>query len=49
MTDAFRAAGFILDDMREPKPEPAAEQSFPAVYADLCANPRFLFFRLIAP
>ena len=22
---------------------------FPALYADLCTNPRFLFFRLIAP
>jgi hypothetical protein len=22
---------------------------FPAAYADLCRNPRFLFFRLLAP
>ncbi|HXL89016.1 MAG TPA: methyltransferase domain-containing protein [Streptosporangiaceae bacterium] len=49
MTDAFQAAGFILDVMREPEPDPAAEALFPAVYADLRTNPRFLFFRLIAP
>lgn len=49
MTDAFRAAGFTLDTMSEPEPEPAAEKLFAAVYADLRTNPRFLFFRLIAP
>ena len=49
MTDAFQAAGFILDAMREPEPDPAAETLFPAIYADLRTNPRFLFFRLIAP
>ena len=43
------AAGFILDAMREPEPDPAAETLFPAIYADLRTNPRFLFFRLIAP
>jgi hypothetical protein len=35
--------------MSEPAPDPAAEKLFPAVHADLGANPRFLFFRLIAP
>jgi ubiquinone/menaquinone biosynthesis C-methylase UbiE len=49
MTDAFQAARFTMDIMSEPEPDPAAEKLFPAVYADLCTNPRFLFFRLIAP
>jgi SAM-dependent methyltransferase len=49
MTDAFRAAGFTLDVIAEPRPDPAAESLFPAVYADLRTNPRFLFFKLAAP
>jgi SAM-dependent methyltransferase len=49
MTDAFRAAGFALDVVDEPQPDPDAQRLFPAAYADLCTNPRFLFFRLIAP
>jgi SAM-dependent methyltransferase len=49
MTDAFQAAGFTLDALAEPRPDPAAEARFPSVYADLLTNPRFLFFRLIAP
>jgi SAM-dependent methyltransferase len=48
MTDAFQAAGFTLDVLSEPQPDPAAENLFPAVYADLRTNPRFLFFRLSA-
>jgi SAM-dependent methyltransferase len=49
MTDAFRAAGFALDVISEPQPDPAAADLFPSVYADLRTNPRFLFFRLTAP
>jgi SAM-dependent methyltransferase len=49
MTDAFRSAGFTLDVIAEPQPDPAAERLFPAAYADLRTNPRFLFFRLTAP
>jgi ubiquinone/menaquinone biosynthesis C-methylase UbiE len=49
MTGAFQAAGFALDTISEPDPDPAAENLFPAVYADLRTNPRFLFFRLTAP
>jgi SAM-dependent methyltransferase len=48
MTDAFRAAGFTVDVIAEPQPDPAAESLFPAVYADLRTNPRFLFFRLFS-
>jgi SAM-dependent methyltransferase len=49
MTDAFRAAGFTLDVIAEPQPDPAAESLFPSAYSDLRTNPRFLFFRLAAP
>jgi SAM-dependent methyltransferase len=49
MTDAFRDAGFTLDVVSEPQPQPAAASLFPSVYADLRNKPRFLFFRLIAP
>jgi SAM-dependent methyltransferase len=49
MTDSFRATEFALDVIAEPQPEPAAERLFPSIYADLRTNPRFLFFRLIAP
>ncbi|HEX8008774.1 MAG TPA: hypothetical protein VF482_20380 [Trebonia sp.] len=30
MTDAFRAAGFTLDVISEPQPDPVAESLFPA-------------------
>jgi SAM-dependent methyltransferase len=46
MTDAFRTCGFVLDLLIEPQPEPAAAEKFPEDYADLCTNPRFLFFVL---
>jgi hypothetical protein len=49
MTNAFRAAGFTLDVISEPQPDPAAESLFPSIYADLHTKPRFLFFRLTAP
>jgi hypothetical protein len=49
MTEAFRTSGFSLDIVSEPEPVPAAASPFPDAYADLRANPRFLFFRLIAP
>jgi len=49
MTDAFRAAGFTLDVVSEPQPDPAAESLFPSIYANLRTSPRFLFFRLTAP
>lgn len=49
MTGAFRAAGFTLDVVAEPQPDPAAESLFPADYAVLSTSPRFLFFRLLAP
>jgi hypothetical protein len=47
--DATNAAGFTLDVVSQPQPDPAAENLFPSAYADLRTNPRFLFFRLIAP
>jgi SAM-dependent methyltransferase len=49
MTDSFRAAGFALDVIGEPQPDPAGESLFPAIYSDLRTNPRFLFFRLTTP
>lgn len=49
MTDAFKAAGFALDVIAEPQPDPAAESLFPSVYDDLRTSPRFLFFRLTTP
>lgn len=43
MTDAFAEAGFRLDSINEPRPEPAASADFPLQYARLSTRPQFLF------
>jgi SAM-dependent methyltransferase len=46
MTDAFAQAGFRLQLLSEPQPEPVAAELFPESFANLSRNPRFLFFTL---
>jgi ubiquinone/menaquinone biosynthesis C-methylase UbiE len=48
MTDAFAAAGFRLEIISEPQPDPAARALFPADFAIFSTQPRFLFFVLRA-
>lgn len=44
MADAFAAAGFQIDVISEPQPDPAARDLFPEAFASLSTKPRFLFF-----
>ncbi len=44
MTDAFAAAGFQIEVISEPQPDPGARELFPDAFASLSAKPRFLFF-----
>jgi SAM-dependent methyltransferase len=46
MTDAFTAAGFRVEVVREPLPVPAARELFPEDYRVLTNSPGFLFFVL---
>jgi len=48
MTDAFTAAGFRIEVISEPQPDPAARALFPADFAIFSTQPRFLFFVLRA-
>jgi SAM-dependent methyltransferase len=47
MTDAFTQAGFRLQLLSEPQPEPTAAELFPEAFDNLSRNPRFLFFTLV--
>jgi hypothetical protein len=44
----FTAAGFRLEVISEPQPDPAARALFPADFAIFSTQPRFLFFVLRA-
>jgi ubiquinone/menaquinone biosynthesis C-methylase UbiE len=46
MVAAFRASGFVVEDVVEPMPVDACAERFPDDYATLTTAPRFLFFRL---
>lgn len=46
MTAAISAAGFVIDELREPSPAPAADERDPAVAHRLRTQPGFIFFRL---
>jgi hypothetical protein len=49
MIGAFRASGFVLEDLVEPMPVAACAERFPDDYATLTTSPRFLFVRLRKP
>ncbi|MEV4732626.1 methyltransferase domain-containing protein [Saccharopolyspora sp. NPDC049426] len=49
MIDAFTAAGFRLTTIREPQPDPAARDLFPAEFHRLATTPTFQFFVLEVP
>lgn len=49
MTDAFTAAGFQLEAINEPHPDPAAQALFPDECEALATQPNFLFFVLRVP
>lgn len=47
MVDALRAAGFQLESLNEPQPDPGAHSRFPEAYQTLATKPRFLFFSAV--
>jgi SAM-dependent methyltransferase len=49
MIAAFRASGFVIEDIVEPMPVAACAERFPEDYARLTTAPRFLFVRLRKP
>lgn len=44
MFDALKSAGFHLETLSEPRPDPRARTCFPEAYQSLTTKPRFLFF-----
>lgn len=44
MFDSLMAAGFRIDRLSEPMPDPRAEPLFPNAYRNLVTKPQFLFF-----
>ncbi|MGZ9719031.1 class I SAM-dependent methyltransferase [Rhizobium miluonense] len=44
MLDALKSAGFQLELLNEPQPDPGARSRFPEAYHNLTTKPRFLFF-----
>jgi hypothetical protein len=48
MLAAFKAAGFAVDDIVEPEPEPEMANDAPNDYRHLTRNAEFLFFSLTA-
>ncbi|MBZ6075554.1 class I SAM-dependent methyltransferase [Microvirga puerhi] len=47
MFDALKAAGFQIDVLSEPQPDPRARTLFPEAYQSLTTKPRFLFFSAV--
>lgn len=46
MTEEFAQAGFVIERLVEPTPEPAMSDSHPDTYAKLSRQPGFVLFRL---
>lgn len=46
MTEEFAAAGFVIERLIEPTPDPAMIDSHPDTYAKLSRQPGFVLFRL---
>ncbi|MGV1789535.1 class I SAM-dependent methyltransferase [Rhizobium sp. A37_96] len=47
MFDALKSAGFHIDVLSEPQPDPKVDTLFPAAYKSLTTKPRFLFFSAV--
>ncbi|MBX5156973.1 MULTISPECIES: class I SAM-dependent methyltransferase [unclassified Rhizobium] len=47
MFDALKSAGFQIDIVSEPQPDPGARTLFPEAYRSLTMTPRFLFFSVV--
>ncbi len=47
MFDALKSAGFQIDVVSEPPPDPKASRLFPDAYKSLTTKPRFLFFSAV--
>jgi len=47
MFDALRSAGFRIDVVSEPQPDPKVSSLFPEAYKSLTTKPRFLFFSAV--
>jgi hypothetical protein len=46
LTEEFADAGFVIERLIEPTPEPAMRDSHPDTYAKLTRQPAFVLFRL---
>lgn len=46
LTEEFADAGFVIERLLEPAPEPAMAESHPSAFAKLSTAPGFVFFRL---
>ncbi|WP_083294611.1 class I SAM-dependent methyltransferase [Burkholderia plantarii] len=44
MVDSLAVAGFHIQTLREPQPDPRARTHFPHAYESLSTKPRFIFF-----
>ncbi|MGZ2405866.1 hypothetical protein ACVIKO_003126 [Rhizobium ruizarguesonis] len=47
MFEALKSAGFQIDIVSEPQPDPQARTLFPQAYQSLTTKPRFLFFSVV--
>lgn len=47
MFDALKSAGFLIDILSEPQPDPRARALFPDAYQSLTTKPRFIFFSAV--
>ncbi|MEH7880154.1 class I SAM-dependent methyltransferase [Rhizobium laguerreae] len=47
MFAALKSAGFQIDTVSEPQPDPQARTLFPQAYQSLTTKPRFLFFSVV--
>jgi SAM-dependent methyltransferase len=47
MFDALKAAGFHVESLNEPQPDPEARSPFPEAFQSLTTKPRFLFFSAV--
>jgi len=47
MFDALKSAGFQIDTLSEPQPDPRAQSLFPDAYNSLRTQPRFIFFSAV--
>lgn len=47
--EAITSAGFQIETLREPQPDPEALTLFPEAYRSLTTQPRFIFFSVVKP